>query len=300
MKVIVKFSAIAFIMILLTLFMSCNEAKKEEKLPVRPVLYTTVEIGAVGKSRTFSGVINAQKIINLSFRQPGKIVKLPLAVGQRVKKGQLLGKLDNVQARLGLEQGQAQLIAAESNLTTAKLSLERIQTLYEKGSTSLTDLEQAKNRYQTALKGFEASEKGVAILKEQVVFGQIYAPENGIISTIMAELNENVGAGQPIAVLDAAGPLEIKLGVPEGVINRIEIGMKVEVEISSMEAEVFKGEVTEVAPSNGLNSATYPITVKLLDQQESVKSGMTADVTFQFGQDQSPSDKLMVPPTAVG
>ena len=81
-------------------FMSCSEKKEEEKAPVRPVSYQ--EVGFLGgeSTRTFSGTANTEKVINLSFRNNGIITEFNLKIGQTVKNGQLLAKLDNVQSRL--------------------------------------------------------------------------------------------------------------------------------------------------------------------------------------------------------
>lgn len=301
MKALAKLLTITFMAFLLASFMACSDQKADDKPQVRPVRYTEVVLGGSAQSRVFSGTTATKKTINLSFRQPGKIIKLDVKVGERVGKGQVIAQLDNIQSRLALEQGQAQLNAAESNLNTTKLTLERVRKLYEKGSASLSDFEQAKNGFQTAQKGFEAAEKGVAILKEQLGYGNIYAPTDGTISSLIAEVDENVAAGQPVAILNSGDAMEINLGIPESIINEVKVGMEVNVIISSLKNEKPKGKVTEVSSSNGQASATYPVVIELTDNSSSVKSGMAAEVYFSFDQsDESNASVPMVPTSAVG
>ncbi len=280
--------------------MACTDKEQAVETPVRPVKYTTVELTGNANYRTFSGTTVSKKTINLSFRQPGKITRLDMKIGQKVVEGQLLAQLDNTQSRLAFEQGQAQMNAAESNLNTSKLTLDRTKKLYKKGSASLSDLEQAKNGYKTAEKAFEAAEKGVAMLREQLTYGKIYAPTDGTISSLISEVDENVGAGQPVAVLNSNGPMEINLGVPEAIINKVEKGMTVEVVISALDNKVMKGKVVEVATANGRMSATYPVVVDLINPDAAVKSGMAAEVAMSFKEKGLDATIPMVPATAVG
>jgi multidrug efflux system membrane fusion protein len=281
-------------------FMSCNQKKEEEKIPVRPVSYQ--EVGFLGgeSSRTFSGTANTDKVINLSFRNNGIITEFTLKIGQTVKKGQMLAKLDNVQSRLNYENSLSSLNSAKSQMNTAKLSLDRVRSLYEKGSTSLSDYEGAKNQYRTAVDTHESAKRSVAIQQEQVRYGFIYAPENGVIAAVNAEIEENVSAGQNIAVLNAGIDMKIELGIPENVINQVVKDMTVAIHISSLEGETFSGKITEVSPSIDQNTSTYPVSLKIIDPSKDIKSGMAANVTFEFGSTKSTTKTLVIPAKSVG
>lgn len=281
-------------------FIACGkEEKKEEKL-IRPVQYE--EVGFLGgdKIRTFSGTARTDKIINLSFRSNGIITTHNLKIGQRVKKGQLLGKLDNVQSRLNYENAVSSLNSAESQMNTAKLSLNRVRSLYEKGSSSLSDFEAAKNSFRTAQQSYESAKRSVAIQEDQIQYGYLYAPEDGVISAVNAEIDENVSPGQTIAVLNAGTDMEISLGIPESVINGVKQNMGVDVTFSSLQGEKFVGKVTEVSPAVDSNSSTYPVRVRVTNPSDEIKSGMAANVSFDFGDHTNDNTILVVPANAVG
>lgn len=278
---------------------SCKE-KVVEPAPVRPVIYQ--EVGYLGgdDQRTFSGTAKTERVINLSFRSSGIITLFNLKIGQLVKKGDLLAKLDNVQARLNYESAISAQNSAASEMNTAKLSLQRTKVLYEKGSLSLSEYESAKNAYKTAQASFESAKRKVGIEAEQIKFGFLYAPEDGIIAAVNAEIEENVSPGQNIAVLNAGTDMEISIGLPESIINRVNKQMAVNINIPVLENAGFSGTVTEVSPSVDVNTATYPVRVVLSDPSDEIRAGMAANVTFNFSSDTTTMKQLVVPVVSVG
>ena len=287
-------------LIMLVLISSCGEKEVKEEVVLRPVKYSEVSYLGGEKSRRFSGTAQTEKIINLSFRSSGIITKLDMTLGQDVKKGQLLGTLDNVSARLSYESSIESKNSTESQMNTAKLNLDRIRILYEKGSASLSDYEAAKNSYRTAVASFESSKRSVAIQQDQIQFGYLYAPENGVIASVAAEVDENVSPGNVVGVLNAGTAIEIALGLPESVINAVKKDMKVKVSFTAIEEEIFNALVTEVAPALDVNTSTYPITVMVTDSDKRIKSGMASNVMFEFVNEELTKDLMVVPASAVG
>ncbi len=292
--------------ILLTLFAflmlnACKdkEIKKEEVL--RPVQYRVVGSSSAQNIRTFSGVAKAGDEIELSFRSNGIITTLDIKVGQKVNKGDLIAKLDNVQANLAYEQSVSALNSAKSAMNTAKSSLDRIKSLYEKGSNSLSDYENAKNSYQSALDQYESAKRNKSIQQSQISYGYIKAPKTGIIAAKNNQLNENVSAGQVIAILNAGDHTNIEVGLPENVINKVRLGMNPEISFSALVDKKFTGNVIEIAPIVDEGSATYPVKIDITDPAKEIKPGMTANVTFNFNQEQAKTDlALVIPVKAVG
>ncbi len=297
MKHIIKIVALIFIV---SILFSCSEEKKKEEKFVRPVKYQKVSYLGGEKIRTFSGTAKTDKIINLSFRNSGIITQYDIKLGQKVRKGQLLAKLDNVQSRLAYEQSVTQLNSAASQMNTSKLSLNRVRSLYEKGSSSLSDFEAAKNAYKTAQQSHESAKRGVSIQQEQIRYGYLYTPANGVIAAVASEIDENISPGQTVATLNAGKDMEITLGIPESVINGVKEGMDVIVDFSSLQDKKFKAKVTEVAPAVDANTATYPVKVTVINPSEAIKSGMAANVTFDFGNEKTTQKELVVPANAVG
>ncbi|GAA3604533.1 efflux RND transporter periplasmic adaptor subunit [Flavivirga amylovorans] len=264
------------------------------------VKYKQIGFNNQNANSSYSGITQQELVISLSFRNSGTITKFNIQLGQKVRKGELLATLDNVSARLAYEQAVTQKNAAKSNFNTAKLALERARKLYEKSGASLSDFEQAKNAFQTAKENYEASKRTVAIQQDQINYGYIYAPQDGVIAAVNAEINENIAAGQSVATLNAGKGMEIKVGVPENVINTIKEGDVTDVFLVSLKDQKFTGKVIEVAPALSQESATYTVRVVLENVTDTVKSGMAADVYFRNSEKGKIASMLIVPPQAVG
>ncbi len=290
------------ISLMLLLVTSCGEDKITEEKLVRPVIYHKVGISGGDKVRVFSGTSKTDQVVKLSFRSSGVLSELNFNLGQKVKKGELLAKLDNVQARLNYENSRSSKNSSESNMNTTKLNLNRVKALYEKGGSSLSDLEAAKDASRTAQQNFNSAKRNVDIQQEQINYGYLYASNDGEIASVNVELNENISTGQVIATLNSGTNMKITLGLPESVINKVKLNMPVQVTFASLNGKSFNGSVSEVSPSLDTNTATYPITINVEDSSSEIKSGMAANVTFNFKNSGSQADEsfLVVPSNAVG
>lgn len=287
-----------FVLIVLS---ACKEKVVEKKAVLRPVKYEVVGTAEAQNIRTFSGTVKAADEIELSFRANGIITELNAKVGQQVKKGDLIAKLDNVQANLAYEQAKSAVKAAQSAMNTSKSNLERVKSLYEKGSNSLSDYENAKNSYQSALDQFESAKRNRSIQRSQIGYGIIKAPKSGIIASKSASLNENASAGKTIAVLNAGKGINVVIGLPENIINKVKLNMETALNFSAIEGENFKGTIIEIAPILDVNSATYPIKIDIIKPTDAIKSGMATNITFDFNNSIKTTDKaLIIPVKAVG
>ena len=280
--------------------MGCGDAEPETTLPPRPVVSQAVGVGDGAVTRSFSGAATTDRILTLSFRSSGVITRLDVRLGDRVSQGQLLAELDNVAARLAYEQALSQLNSAESQMNTARLALERTRALYESGNAALSEYENARNAYSTAEAGYASAERSVEIQQEQIGYGRILAPATGTIASVSVEEGENVSPGQPVAVLNAGGDMQISLGLPETVINRVSSGIETRVTFAALPGEEFTGRVSEVSPSVDRATATYPVSVAVVDATDAIRTGMAATVTFEFEAVDQAVGALIVPARAVG
>lgn len=288
---------------LLTLiaFVSCKEEEKVKETVLRPVKYAVVGDVNTQKIRTFSGVAKAGDEIELSFRGSGVITKVNVSKGQKVKKGDVIAKLDNVEASLAYEQSVSALKSAQSSMNTSKSNLSRVKSLYEKGSNSLSDYESAKNSYQTALDQFESAKRNKSIQATQLSYGVIRAPKAGLIADTEGRVGERVSAGHQFAILNAGKEMKIEVGLPETVVNKVTVGMKTKLEFSAMEDKELSGTVTEVSPIIDADAATYKTSIVMDTPLAEIKPGMASSVTFDFSDAEETTDKsLIIPVKAVG
>lgn len=219
-----------------------------------------------------------------------------------------------------IENAKSQIQSAKANYLSAKSGYDRIEKLYENNSVSLSQYEQAKANYEaaeatlnsakaglkTAQSQFDASrsqttatQKSAQSARNQVAYTRITAPFNGVISNQQVEQNELVGSGTPIVTLSSEGKPEIQVGVPEILISKIEQGMETQIRFSILPDKSFKGKVVEVGYAS-LNGSTYPVTVDLIDDNEVIRPGMPAEVTFDIDVPVDLQNTITVPAGAVG
>ncbi len=290
------------ILTFLLLFCACSTEQVKQKEILRPVRYITLGNANSNMLRSFGGDVRATKKIELSFRSSGIITTLNVKVGQRVTKGQLLATLDNVEAKLSYDQAESAFNTANVSLSNSRVQLDRVRSLYEKGTNSLADYEQAKIAYQQSLDQYESTKSNLDIRKSQIEYGKIYAPTNGVIAEKNVSINETASSGQVIAVINAGNELNVEVGIPENVINRITIGMQVELTFSSFGKQRYPGTITEIAPIVDPNTNTYLVKVGVNEKLSELKQGMSARVHFDFTVTNSTTieEHIIVPYNSVG
>ena len=292
---------IALLSVIMLSVLACKEEEVAKQEVLRPVKFHEVTTGASGQTRTFSGVAKSGDEIMLSFRSSGIISQVNVTRGQRVKKGELIARLDNVEASLAYEQSVSQVNSAKSALNTALSDRDRIKSLYEKGSKSLSEYEQARNNYETALAQYESATRNQGIQSTQLNYGIIRAPKDGQIADFNGEVGERVGSGHEFAILNAGDEMKIELGLPEGIINKVTTGMAASIAFSALDTTAFQGTVIEVSPALSADAATYKSSVGINTPTSDIKSGMAANVTFNFAaQDQTLANTIIIPVIAVG
>lgn len=292
---------IAYIAIVIIISSSCKGKDEVKEEILRPVRYHVVGKSDAINERSLNGIATASEETELSFRNSGIITTLNAKVGQVVKKGELIAKLDNVQANLAFEQAVSSLNSAQSGMNTSKSSLERTRLLYDKGSASLSDYENAKNAFQNALDQFESAKRNKSIQQSQINYGFIYAPKDGVIAVTNSVINENVSAGQVIAILNSGEGMNAEIGLPENLINKVTLDMPAKVSFSALEKSDFEGRVIEIAPIVDANASTFPVKIDIINPGTAIKPGMIAKVTFTFGSGEIKGRKdLIVPVKTVG
>lgn len=292
---------VLFISVLTLMIVSCKEKVEEKEIVLRPVKFQVVGTAEAQTIRTFSGIVKAGDAIALSFRSSGIITLVNHWKGAKVKKGNIIAKLDNVEANLAYEKSVSALNSARSAMNTSKSSLERIKSLYEKGSNSLSEYEKAKNSYQSALDQFESAKRNKSIQATQLNYGVIKAPKEGVIAWTNGGVNEQVSAGHQFAELNAGEGMKVEVGLPEALVNKVKVGMTTELKISAIKEQAFEGKVFEVSPSIDTNSSSYITAIEILQPIPEIKPGMAANVTFNFSDAKAKTDKtLVIPVKAVG
>lgn len=291
------YTKVLILILFISFLISCGDEKQVDE-KIRPVRYAEVTLGGGGSTRVFSGTAKTGIESKLSFKVGGTVKTVNVKVGDYVSKNRVLVELDETDYKVKLMEAEARLRQAESQALNSRNNYERVKSLYETNSISKSDLDGARAQYESAVANVEGMKSALEFAKLQLEYTRLLAPVSGSIAVCNIEINENVQPGQVIVILVVGENMEIELGIPENVINRIQKGMSVKVEFPSLN-DSFNGVVSEVSPSIDLNSSTYPVSIKILDPTVDVKSGMAANVSFSF-KGSSSNEMIVVPVAAVG
>lgn len=276
----------------------CGAEATPEEAVIRPVRAITVSASNAQQTRTFAGTARAGTEINMSFRVAGTLRSVAVKVGMRLKKGTVIATLDDADQKLQVDQAKAQEENARIGVQTAKANLDRVRGLYENNNIALSEYESAKNNYAAAVSNYETSKKATNLNRSQLSYTKLFAPMDGFIGAVNAEVNENVQAGSVIAVLNSENDLEIVVGAPETFISQLKIGDGAQVVFPALNNASYEGVVAEVSYAIDSSTSTYPITVRLSNQGRGLRPGMAAEVTLSLhAQDSTPG--FLVPALAV-
>ena len=277
--------------------LACTPETVPEEV-IRPVRYTVARVESGDRTRYYTGAAKARIESNLSFRVSGTVEEIGVRVGDRVKPGQLIAELDSGDYELQVKQADATLASAEANARKAAADYKRIQGLYENNNASRSQLDSARAAAEASAAQYRSAEKQLELVRRQLDYTRLIAPRGGSISSVPSEVNENVGAGTPIAVLSSGDEPEVQVSIPESLITSLSEGQEVAVRFDAVPDETFPATVTEVGVAPMPYSTTFPVTVRLNDAESRIRPGMAAEVAFTFAStDDRP--RFYLPATAV-
>ena len=292
-----RLTALPLLPILALAAWGCAEEAPPEPT-LRPVRTLQVYSTGVERVRSFSGTARAGQESRLSFKVSGTIELLGVKVGNRVRPGQLLARLDPQDYQLQVEDAQASLARVRAETRNAEANYARIRDLYENSNASLNDLDAARAGFESATAGLESGEKKLEQARHRLSYTELKAPTAGAISQVPAEVNENVQPGQIVAVLSSEARPEVEIGMPEVFISRVREGQSVEVTFDALGNRTFGATVTEVAVTSTGLATTFPVKARLDHDEPEILPGMAAEVHFRF-EGQGGRELIEVPAFAV-
>jgi HlyD family secretion protein len=286
-----------------------------------------VERRTVTQTVSASGKIQPEKEVKISSEVSGEIVELTVRDGDKVKKGDLLVKINQDiylsalnRARAAFNSSKSQLAQAEAQFIEANNNYGRNKTLYEKKVISDAEWDAANSAYKIAQLNVESArfqaESAGATLKEaedNLRRTTIYSPIDGTVSALYVELGERVVGtaqmtGTELLRVADLGNMEVVVDVNENDIIRVTKGDTAKVEVDAYVGKSFIGVVTEIANSAKLTGVSadqvtnFSVKIKLLPEsfeemiteknKVPLRPGMTATVEIRT---ETISDALAIP-----
>lgn len=264
---------------------------------VRPVRTIKVAESGGAVTRSFTGTARAGDQARLSFKVAGSVREIRVKVGDRVEKGQVIAKLDPVDLALQVQQLDAAIAQAEAFARNARATYDRTRGMYVEDNASHADLDAARASAESAAASASAARKQRAMAAQQLAYASIEATSSGSVVEVLANVGENVAPGQPIATLASEGKPEIVIGVPASLISRVTEGQGAVASFPALGDRDFVATVSEVGVATSVSSA-YPVTVRIDEDSEAIRAGMSAEVTLDFAPTEDRSH-LRIPAVAL-
>ena len=284
-------------LLLVLILAACSpEAGTETGVNTTVVESTEVRLGAVEQTLSLSGDVAAGRSVRIFSQVPDRLTEVRVDVGTRVESGQVLARVRDETLRAGLDQIEANLRAARTNLANLQDELARTRNLHEAGSVST----QALEGLETRVKGAQAQVEQLEAAREQaratLANATITAPFEGVVAERYLEAGDVAGPGVPVFRLVDMREVKILTHIPQERLGRVKQGLPVRVRISSFPGEVFHGEVVRVAPVLDQMTRMASTEIRVPNPGERLKPGMFADVAIvEAAQDEA----VLVPLDAV-
>lgn len=190
----------------------------------------TVEVVDIEVATTFeleegyAGLATAARTSQLGFSSGGRVDAINVRVGDRVKAGESLAKLDTRALAAQLASSNAVVEEARAAHRLALDTVERQRTLLRQGHISAQRVDEAEAQANTAVARIEAARAQADTLRVQIDLARITAPYDGVVTGRFADEGAIAGAGQPILELVETGKLEARIGVPAAAVSSLEAG----------------------------------------------------------------------------
>ncbi len=255
----------------------CADKLEENPLPP-PALVVTARDGAESLANIYSGEVRARHEVDLAFRMPGKLISRKVEVGAQVNAGDALAQIDPADVMLNSDSAQAQALAAEIDYNYSKAELERYDTLLEKKYISPAIHDAKRAMFATSKARLEQARSQASVAGNQAGYATLRADRAGLITFVMAEPGQVIGAGQPVMRLAQPNEKEVIVALPENRLADLQVGAAATVRLWAHAEKTYRARVREIAPHADPLTRTFTTKISILDAGPEVRLGMTANV----------------------
>src|SRR2546421_434823 len=258
---------------------------RQEPPVVRLVTATKVTVS----ERGFTGAIAARGQSNLGFRVAGKIVERLVNVGQQVKAGQPLMRIDETDLRLALTAKRNAVAAARASYVQTEADERRYAKLVIDGWASRQRYEQAKAALDTAEAQLAAAEAAARVAENEAAYSVLVADADGTVVDTLGEPGQVVSAGQTVVRLAQAGPREAVVALPETI--RPAIGSVAEAIVYGSDGQRFTARLRQLSDAADAQTRTYEARYVL--DGEAAAAPLGATVTIRLARQATEPDELV-------
>ncbi len=289
--------------------------------PSTEVTFAKAHRGTITRTIAGAGKVQAATTVKISSNLSGDLTELLVKEGDKVSKGQVLGKIDRRRFEAAAKQAQAGQSAARAEIQLTQVEVDRttneyarVEGLVGKGLASGAELERARAERDTAVARLAGSRERHAQSAAQLDEAlnslsktTLLSPIDGTVIELSREVGERVRGSDfsedVVMTLASLNAMEVKIEVGEHEVVHLRSGQKAEIRVDALEGQSFEGTVVEIAqkaliknPGTEAEVTSFPITVAMAERPSGVMPGMSAEVSVSA---QTHADVVLVPIQAV-
>ena len=249
-----------------------TQTNPHQAVPVVSVVTAAAE--DVEVNNTFTSNVEPYAVNNIVSQTAGRIVSIRAEVGDRVRRGQLLAKMDDVN-----------LAKTRMQYVNDSTELGRLTELYRIGAVAQAD-------YDLAVLSLEITKKTYDNLLENTY---LRSPINGVVTARNYDRGDMYSMTQPIFVVEQIAPVKLLINLSESLFTQVHQGMEFNIEVDAYPGETFQGTVNLIHPTVSATTHTFPVEVVCQNTDQRLRPGMFARVTATFGVNHN----IVVPDIAV-
>lgn len=250
------------------LLVSCGK-KADEQAKVEPVKVKEMIVGEGGMASAganYSGTVEEENGVALSFSTGGTIKQLRVKVGDHVRRGQLIASVDPTSVKNSFDMAHATRLQAED-------AYKRMKQLHDKGSLPDIKWVEAQSQLQQAVSAENIARKSLGDCN-------LYAPMDGVISEKNAEVGQNAAPGMPIAKLVTTRVLNVKIAVPESEMASIRVRQRARIQVQALDGRWFNGYVIEKGVIADPITRSYSVKIRVEGATNGLLPGMVSNVSL--------------------
>lgn len=251
---------------------ACSKEEAADKVVVRPVRAMVVTEFKQPRQRQFPGQAEAIQEINLSFRVSGPLITLPVVVGDKVNKGDVVARIDPRDYEVQISNVQGQLDRARAKVQRAESEYERETRVLKQdpGATSQVAIDRKKADRDQSRAGVNSLIASLTAVKDSLSDTYLRAPFDGIVVNTYVKNFEAVQVKEPIVRIIDKSRIKMVINIPEGMISLVPKATDIEVVFDAFPGKIIPAEITEVGAEASSTTRTYPITL-IMDQPDDIK-----------------------------
>ncbi|MCU0236860.1 MAG: efflux RND transporter periplasmic adaptor subunit [Acidobacteria bacterium] len=280
--------SIALLLVLMLTLSFCGKKKETAALQQKPLL-VKAELprkGTLARYFKYKGTVSAWKTANIIPDASGRIGRILKKQGDKVGQGELLATLDMTALELQQKQARAAVAVAQTAYQNAKLNAERMKKMLDNKAISSLQYENTQLALDAADTQLKSARATLDLVDYTARNAYMKAPFAGIIAAKNMEegdmINPMMGMGQSILTLMDLSQVKVAVDAPAEEIEKIAIGQKCRVRISSRPDETFSGEVYSKNLAADPLTKTFRVEVRIANPDMKIKAGVYADIDIEY------------------